>query len=209
MVRLVAQRGLQLAEGAGPGKADLVQPAHLIGRHELIVHLHRRVLRPAGDDADDVAGNGRRIVAFEHADPLVALLDVEPAQILITADGVPYALVAQVGGAQVDPLVGKLRVQLQQGHEVIRKGGTPSNRLIADDLLGGNLNDPHVRLSGNQGVVHQNFIQYRRIGVTSMEDAVLICALPQLEGSAVLVVSFLSAHRGIPPWPAASGGRHS
>ena len=41
----------------------------------------------------------------------VSLLDVKAAEVLIAPDGVPDALVPQVGLAEADPLPGKLRVR--------------------------------------------------------------------------------------------------
>lgn len=84
-----------------------------------------------GDDAGDIAGDGGGAEALEHADALVALLDVEAAHVLVAADGVAYALVAEVGGAELYPLEGELGVRPEQGHKIGRKGGAAALALGA------------------------------------------------------------------------------
>ena len=178
VVRLEAQRRLELREPPRTAEIHPVQPRQLIGSHKIVVRLDGYVLRPVGNDPDHVGGNGGRPIAFQHTDPLVALLDVEPAQILIAADGVPDALVPQMGRAQVHPFCGKFRVRGQQRHESGRKGTAPSGSLGADDLLSGNLQNPHVRPSGHHVFV-QNLVQHLGIGVVAPDDLLLIVLLAQ------------------------------
>ena len=85
---------------------------------KFIVALDLGVLTVDRQEADHVAGDGGGLVAFQDADPLVALLDIKAAQVLIAADGVPNPFVTQMGGTQADPLLGKFRVCGKEGHEI-------------------------------------------------------------------------------------------
>ncbi len=205
MVGLIAQGGLELHKAAGAAEIDPVEPRHLVGSHEVVVGLDRRVLRPEGDDPDDIAGDSGGVVALEDADPLVALLDVEPAQVFIAADGVADALVPQMGRAQIHPFIRKFRICVQQGHEIGGKGGTPPGSLRTGDGLCRHLDHTHVHPARHHGVV-QDFVQDLGVGVAPVEDAVLVIFLALLEGLAVLLQCFLSAQKELLLCSAGRGG---
>ncbi len=194
VVRLEPQGRLELGEPARTAEVDPVELRQLVGGHEVVVGLYRRLVGPDGNHPDDVGGDGGRAVAFQHADPLVALLDVEPAQVLVAPNGVPDALVPQVGGAQLHPLGGELRVRVQQGHEVGGEGAAPPGGLGAGDLLGGDLQHPHVRPSGHHVLV-QDLVQDRGVGVLAPDHPLLVVFLAKPQGFDVLFHGFLSAHR--------------
>ena len=118
MVRFKAHGGLELGKAAGLREVHAVEPGELVKLEELIVALDLRLLAVDGEETDHIAGDGGGLIAFEDADPLVALLDIKAAQVLIAADGVPDPFVAQMGGAQADPLLGKFRVCGKEGHEI-------------------------------------------------------------------------------------------
>ena len=110
VVGVEAEGGLELSEAAAAAEVYLVDAAQAVEVHELVVDDDGLVVGVGGDDAGDVAWDGGGVEAFEDADALVALLDVEAAHVLVAADGVTYALVAEVGGAELGPFGGELAV---------------------------------------------------------------------------------------------------
>ena len=152
VVGVKAQGGLELGKASEAAEIDLVDPAEPVKAQKLIVNPHRRVLGVGGDHPRHIAGDGGGVEALEDADPLVALLDVKAAHVLIAPDGVPNALLAEVSGAQVYPLGGKLRVRGQQRHEVRGEGGAPPHGFGSHDLISGNVDDSQVYLPGHHGV---------------------------------------------------------
>ena len=130
---------------------------------EFIVGNDSGVIGPGGHDPPDGGRDPRGAEVAQHADPLVALLDVEIAQVLIALDGIPDAYVPQVRGAQVHPLAGELGLGIQQGEKAGREGGDPPGGFGAQDPLGRDLQHPQV-LDGVCAAVRQNFIQHRGIG---------------------------------------------
>ena len=179
VVRLKAQGGLELGKAAGLAEGEAVELRELIELQEFIVALDLRVLTVDGNEADHIAGDGGGAVAFQHADPFVALLYIKPAQVFVAADGIPDAFVSQMGRTQPHPLGGKFAVLREEGHKVCGKGALPSAGLGADDALRGDLDDAQVHPSGDHGVV-QNLVQHLGIGVAPLEDAVPVILLPLL-----------------------------
>jgi hypothetical protein len=84
----------------------------------------------------------------EYGDTLVALLHIEVAQILITNNGIPNALV-QMGGAERDPFGGKFAGGGQQRTEVGGEGGDTTGGFGANDPLRGNLQQTQIPNGGN------------------------------------------------------------
>ena len=193
MPRLVAQGGLELGEAAQLEELHLIEPRQLIELHELIVPLHSQILAFRREHADDRAGDGGGAVAFEDADALVALLHVEPAQILIALDGVADALVAQVGFAELHPLGAELGVNRQQRHKAGGKGRLAAGALGADNLIDGDFNESQVHPSGAHGL-HQNLVEHLGIGVATPEHIGAVVLLPLLEGALILIHGFGKTH---------------
>ncbi len=97
MIRLKAQSRLKLGKAAGAAEIHPVKSGEPVGVHEVIIRPHRRIIGPCGNHPDYIAGDRGRVVAFQHADPLVALLHIKPAQVFKAPDGIPDALVPQMG----------------------------------------------------------------------------------------------------------------
>ena len=142
--------------------------------------------------------DSRRVKAVQNADPLVALLDVEAAQVFIAPDGIPDALIAQMCFTEVDPLGGKFRIFVQKRKKVGGKGILPAFAFGSHDLLSGNFNDAKVYPSGDHGVV-QNFIQDLKIRVLSVQNSLLVARFAGLQCFPILITCVLSSHRRSPP----------
>ena len=196
VLRLKAQSRLQPGKAAGPGEVQLIQPDEPVKVHEFIVELHGGILGIGGDDPCDHTGDSGRAVAFQHADPFVALLHIEAAHIFTALDGVTDALVAQMRVAKGDPFGGKFRVGTQQRHEISGQGGAPAHAFYADDLLRGDIHQPHLHPARDHGFV-QNLVQRLEIGVSAADHRGFIVLLPQLQSVIILFKSFLSAHNGL------------
>ena len=179
VIRVVAEVGLELGKAPAAAEVDLIDAAQAVEVHELVVDGDGLVVGVDGDDAGDIAGDGGGAEALEHADALVALLDVEAAHVLVAADGVAYALVAEVGGAELYPLEGELGVRTEQGHEIGRKGGAAALALGADYLVGGDVDDAEVDDAGDHGVV-EYLVKDLKVRISPGEDAFAVGFLPGL-----------------------------
>ena len=140
-----------------------------------------------------MAGNPGGIKVAQNADPLVALLNIEIAQIFVAYDGIGDACVSQMGGAQVDPLAAKFRFCFQQRLESGGKGGDAPGGLGSDDPLRGNFHQPHVH-HGLCAVLRQQLIQHRRMGGPSCGEKLLIFFLPGAQRLGVFVYCGLHGH---------------
>ena len=92
LLGLFAHGGLQFAVSALLQDLQLIHAAQRVKIHEVIVSTDYRVVHKFGHNPGDVGGDGRRVKVLHDADPLVALLDIEAAQIFVAADGVADAL---------------------------------------------------------------------------------------------------------------------
>ena len=135
VLRLIAQRRLQLREASRAAEQHLIEPRQLVGVHEVVVRLNGAILRPRGHDPHHIRGDGRRAVALEHADSLVALLHVEAPEVLKAPHRLADALVAQMRGAECDPLGRELAVGRHQRHKVGGERVAPSLGLGAGDAV--------------------------------------------------------------------------
>ena len=104
------------------------------------------------------------------------------------------ALVAEVRRAEIDPLGRELAVGGHEWHEIGGKGVAPTLCLGAADAVRGDLQQPHVHLSGGHGVV-EDLVEHLRIGVLSAQYAVFIGFSAALERFLILRGCLLSAHR--------------
>ena len=136
MIRLQPQRCLQLGILSRLAQPYIVQLAELEEIHELVIGHHPGLIAQRRHHAGHLTADAWALVAFEHADPLVALGDVKLAHVLVADDGIVNA-VSQVGFAQVDPLVAELGGGIQQRHEIARKGGFAALGGGAHNLLHG------------------------------------------------------------------------
>ena len=112
---LLAQAAQQLCVMTGPAELHRVQPAGLEEIQKFIVCQDSGVVALVGQNPCDHGRDPGGAEIAQHADPLVALLNIEIAQILVAGDGIPDAHISQMGGAQRHPLPGKLRFGVQQG----------------------------------------------------------------------------------------------
>ena len=136
VIRLQPQRCLQLGILSRLAQPYIVQLAELEEIHELVIGHHPGLIAQRRHHAGHLTADAWALVAFEHADPLVALGDVKLAHVLVADDGIVNA-VSQVGFAQVDPLVAELGGGIQQRHEIARKGGFAALGGGAHNLLHG------------------------------------------------------------------------
>ena len=128
-----------------------------------------------------------------HTDPLVALLNIEIAQILIAFNGAVDTLVAQMGGAEVDPLLAKLRIGREQGQKTGSKGIGPAGGFCADDLADRDLHQGKL-LGVLCGKFPDQLIQHGGMGVSALGGQLLQLPLAQLQGALIFGYSFLAAH---------------
>ena len=140
----------------------------------------------------DHAGDPGGFKIFQDADPLVSRLNVEISVIFVTNDGIADAL-AQVGGAELDPLDGKLRVPAQQGQKRGREGTDAACGLGAHDAVCGNLHQTH----GNAAVcgdVTDELVQHGGIGRAALGLTLPDLLQAQLQGFLVFLHGFRTAH---------------
>ena len=175
---------------------DAIQARQSVKLHELIIDLHCRVAAVLRHQPGDIGGNDRVAVAFQHADPLVALLHIETAHVLKAADRVGDALVAEMGVAQQRPFGGKLAVRRQQGHEVPCQGGGASGALCPGHQGKGDVDDAQLHPGGHAALVH-DLIQHRQIRGAAGADGILVVSLSGLQGLVILLQRF-RAH-DVPP----------
>ena len=185
MLRRKAQRRLQLREAPQAAEADLVHLAELVEVHEFVVDLHLDVVRIAGNQPGDNAGDGQRAVAFQHADALVALGDVEAAHVLVADDGIGDTHGVQMRRAKGDPFGAELRIRIQQGHEIPRENGLAPRGGGAHDLIHGDVHQPDVG-SARTHVLGENLVQHLGIGIAAADHAAVIIFQALLQGIVVL-----------------------
>ena len=189
----LAQMGQQL--GIVPGTAELngVKLRRLVKFQEFSVGFDSGIVRGTGENPAHVAGNPGRAEMPQHADPLVALLDIKVAQILIAEDGVGDAGVPQVGAAKGNPLGGELTFAVQQRAEGGSKSGDPPGAFHADDPLGGNLDqtDVHDALSHTLG---QQLVQYLRMGAAARHQQFPVFFLAHAQGLGIFFHCGLCDH---------------
>ncbi len=135
---LLAHDLLQLRKTPLSGEPDIVDGRGLVEVQEFEVDPVLLFVRALGHDTDHIAQNRHRAKILHDADPLVALLHIEPVHVLVDLDGILDALVLLIF-AEVRPFGGKLGAVPQDGHEVSRKGIAPPHRLRPHDALNRNL----------------------------------------------------------------------
>ena len=175
--------GQQLGVIAGTAELDGVEFGYFIKINEFVIGLDPGLVGLGRQDPLDVAGDPGRVKISQHADPLVALLDIEIAQIFIAEDGVGNAHVAQMGRAQVDPFGGKLGLLVQQRLERRGKGRDAACRLGTHDPLGRDLHQAHIHYD-IRGILRQDLVQHRGMGtfLRHQQFPVFLLALAQRLG---------------------------
>ena len=150
------------------------------------------LLAGLGHDTVDKAGDPGRFIIFQDADSLVSLLNIEISVVFVADDRVPDALF-QVGGAQLDPLDGELRIPAQQGHEARREGGDASGGLGANDAVGRDLHQTHGDAAVGSQIAH-NLVQHLGIYASSPGLTLPDLLLAPLQGFGIFFHSFQTAH---------------
>ena len=105
---------------------NIVNTGGIIKIKEFKVGLDPGIVAFFRHDPMHVAGDTGRVKVTQDTGPLVTLLDIEFSQIFKADDGVTDALIGQVGGAEIDPLVGKFCIYAQKGQKTGGKGGDPA-----------------------------------------------------------------------------------
>ena len=182
---LLAQAAQQLGVMAGPAELHRIEPAGLEEIQKFIIRLDSGVVGLVRQNSFDYGRNPGRAEVTQHADPLVALLDVEIAQILVAGDGIPDAHVSQMGGAQIHPFPGKLRFGVQQRQKARRKGSDPAGRLGTDNTLRRNLQQSQL-LHHLGPVFRENLIQNRGVCCFSLGGQLTDLPLAQFKGPVIL-----------------------
>ena len=198
VIRLKAERGLQLPVRAAAAEPDAIEPAETVEVHELVIEPDLLVLRPDGDDARDLPRDRRRVEALEHADALVALLHIETAEIFVAADRIADALRAEIGVAERDPLAAEFRPHRQQRHEIGGKGVAPSLALGADDAVHRHVDQAELRTPRGEMLV-KDLVEDLRVGIFAFQNGLFIAFLPRLERGGILGLGFGNGHVS-PPW---------
>ena len=198
MLPLIAHGLDQLLVAARLGKLDLIQAAAGIKLQKFVIELHCRIVRIHRQDTRHIAGDRGRVIAFQHTDSLVALLDIESAHILAAADGIPDPLVSQMRLTKGDPFRGKFRLGIEKRHKIAREGKAAPMGSGANDLLRRNIHQAKLDPPCRHPLV-QNLLQYLGIGVTALGKGGFVIALPQLPRDGILGDCLLPAHK-IPPW---------
>ena len=196
IVLIQPQCRLQPGILAPPPQDDAVQAGQGVKLHEFVIDLHRRIAAVFRHQPGDIGGDDRVAIAFQHADPLVALLHVETPHVLKAADGVGNPLITEMGIAQQHPLGGKLAFQRQQGHEVPGQGGGTAGAFCPGHQRKGDVDDAQLHPGGHVALVN-NFVQHRQIRIAAGADGVLIVFLPGFQGLVILIQRF-RAHT-VPP----------
>ena len=158
----------------------------LIEAQKLIVELYGRILRINRENARDIAADARRAEAFQYADALVALLDVKAAQILIALDRLADTGITQMSGAEIDPFRAKLRIGIQQRHEVAGKSCLAADDLGADDQFGGDLDHAKLLATGAVALV-DNFVQRGRKRISAVGHGIAIVFLSRFQCLRILL----------------------
>ena len=196
VVLIQAQRRLQAGVLPPLPQNDAIQARQGVKLHELVIDLHGRIAAVLRHQPGDIGGNDRVAVAFQHADPLVALLHIETAHVLKAADRVGDALVTEMGVAQQHPLGGKFTVLPQQRHEVPGQGGGAAGAFCPGHQGKGDVDDAQLHPGGHAALVH-DLVQHRQIRIAAGADGVFIVSLSGLQGLVILFQRF-RAH-DVPP----------
>ena len=186
LARGLAQRLLQKRVAALLAELDKVHLAALVELHKLVIELHL-LARSLGHDADDMTRYREGVEELEHADALVALLNVVAVHVLIRLDRLADAL-GQMRLAQAVPLVGEFRALLEKGHKVGGKGIDPAAGLGADNQLGGDLHHAEIYPHGDGGGGNE-VVQHGQAGRFALEHTRAGFLLSQLES--VLIIVFI------------------
>ena len=157
---------------------------------EFHINLGCDVVRRLRHQPGDVRLDDGRAHALEHADPLVPLLDVEPAQVLVALDGVVDTL-AELGGAQVDPLHGKLRLRPHQGEEPGGEAVAPGLLRGAHHQVDGYVHYPQLHLGQLELVCPQGL----DVGGQPPVDTVFIFPLALLQGRQIVLHRLGAGHK--------------
>ena len=157
-VGFLAQAQQQLGVVTGAAELHCIEPGNFVEIHEFVVGLDPGILGQRRHDPGYIAGNPGGTEVAQHADPLVALLNIEIAQVFKADNGFGDAGLAQVSSAEVDPFQAEFGIHFQQRLEFCVEGGNAAGGLGADDPFGGNLH--HTQLLGHGGnILGQNVIQ--------------------------------------------------
>ena len=193
VAHFLVQMAQKLGVVAGAAELDAVDPGVLVKVQKFVVGPNPGFVGHGGHDPADIAGNPGSVVVAQHADPLVALLNIEIAQVFIAQNGVGNARIAQMGGAQADPFHGKFAFGVQQGLKSGGKGGDAAGGLGAHDPLRGNLDEAHIH-HGFGGVFRQQLVQHSGMGGLAGGCQFLVFFLTGLQGLDVFIRRHLCIH---------------
>ena len=196
-IRPLAENLLQAGIAAGLGKGQQIGLGDGVIVHELVVHLDGGILAVLRHDADDIAQNAGRVKVFQHTDALVAFLHIEAAHILIAADGVADALF-QMRQAEVDPLTGKLGLEVQQRHKVGCERCGAASRFGAHQQIQRDIHLAEGNLIFHRDIL-QDIVQYRQKRRLPGKHFLPVIAQCQLLGFQVQFISLVAVHSRSPP----------
>ena len=179
-IRLLAQQGQELSVILGPAELDGVDARYLEEVQKLIIGLDSGLLGLHRQHPLDHRGNPGRAKIAQHAHPLVALLDIEIAQVFIAGNGVPDALGPQVGITKSNPFGCEFRFHIQQRIEAGGKGRNASGGFCAHNPLRGNLHGSHIH-NGLRIDFRQQLIQHFRVRISPGGQELFEFPLPQLQ----------------------------
>ena len=178
---------------AGAAELNVIQLRSLVEVQKFIIGPDPGLISQGRHDPPHIARNPGRTKMAQHTDPLVALLNVEIAQIFEAGNGIPDALVSQMVPAQRNPFLGKLALNPQQGQEAWRKGADAAGGNGTHDPLCGNLH--HADLLNRVGrVLRQELIEHLGLGGLSGQQVFSVFLLTMAHGQTVFFFCDLKFH---------------
>ena len=193
LVLPLAQMGKELCIVAGAAELDRIEPGDLEKVQEFVVGPDPGLLTGLGQDPLHIAGDPGGSKMAQDTDPLVALLDIEDAQIFKDLDRVPDARFAQMGVTEIDPLISEFGILVQQRQEIPGKGRDPALGLDAHDPLRRDLQQAHI-LGRVVGRVRQHLIQNSGIGRDARHDQFSVFFLSLFQGQFIFFHCDLRTH---------------
>ena len=158
----LAQGGQQFGVLTGLGELHIVNFGIPVEVQKLHISNHPGIVGLFRHDPQHVAGDPGAAEAAQYADPLVAFLYIEIAQVFKAQNGIPDALRTQVGIAKDHPLVGKFGAGIQQGQECGGESGNTPGGLGANDSLDGDLHEADVCVDVGR-TLGPDFVQNSRV----------------------------------------------
>ena len=173
---------LQLVPARGAEKIQKLQ----IGRRARAVRVH-------GQHAFDGRRDPDRAEISQDADALVALLDVEIAQVFIALYGLPDSRVGEMLLAQCHPFHGEFALGALYRQKGRGKRVDPARCFCADDALNGDLPHPQIPDACLRGL-REHLVEHRGGDRQSGSLGLLLLLEPHFHGAEVIFLGVCRDH---------------